>query len=403
MRTISCVLLGGVLLMGCGEKPGKTPVVEPGDAGAPAKDAATKDAGTKAPDGKARPAAADKAVKFLLSSQNEDGGFGSFKGEPMSSVGVTALVCISLMESPAALKESSNAVLAKAIQYIVENQQPTGALTVAGQGLENYHTSSAVMALKRTGNPAYKDALDKAEEFLRGIQLGEENGFDKDNPFFGGAGYSPGAKYSDLSNTSFWIDAMKELGVENDDPAMQNALVFVRRVTNNAEVNDLAWAKDVAPEDYGSAVYRPAEAPGREGEVDVSKAGRGSRQGWRGYGSMTYAMFKSYIYAGVKADDVAVKGALQWIEKNYTVDENPGIGGDGQYYYYRLMAKALAAYGQKDIGGHAWAVDLADKLVSLQNEDGSWVNAKDRWHEGDPALVTAYALEALRTAMGEIE
>lgn len=347
-------------------------------------------------------AAADKAVEFLLSKQNPDGGYFSMQGTPMSMVGVTALVAVALMDSPRRLTEASSPVLARAIQFIVKQQQPSGAIAVPGQGLENYHTSAAVMALKRTGNPAYAEVLEKAKKFLRELQLDEGEGLDKSNPFFGGAGYSPGARVSDMSNTAFWIEAMRELGVKEDDPAMQNALIFVRRVANNPEVNDQEWARDVAPEDFGGGVYRPAPDPSRK-DVDISKAGRApGRTGWRSYGSMTYAMFKSFIDAGVSRDDPAVRGALKWIEANYTLDENPGIGGDGQYYYYRLFARALRAWGEPRLAGHDWAKDLADKLVALQRADGSWHNPKDRWHEGDPTLVTAYALEALSTAINEL-
>ena len=44
---------------------------------------------------------------------------------------------------------------------------------------------------------------------------------------------------------------------------------------------------------------------------------------------------------------------------------------------------------------HPWAEELAAKLISLQKPDGSFVNPVDRWWEGDPDLVTAYALRAL--------
>ena len=37
-----------------------------------------------------------------------------------------------------------------------------------------------------------------------------------------------------------------------------------------------------------------------------------------------------------------------------------------------------------------------EKLASLQQKNGSWINEADRWYEGDPNLVTAYCLIALR-------
>jgi squalene-hopene/tetraprenyl-beta-curcumene cyclase len=42
---------------------------------------------------------------------------------------------------------------------------------------------------------------------------------------------------------------------------------------------------------------------------------------------------------------------------------------------------------------------LCEKLLSLQRDDGSWVNEADRWYEGNPHLVTAYAILAMQTAL----
>ena len=54
----------------------------------------------------------------------------------------------------------------------------------------------------------------------------------------------------------------------------------------------------------------------------------------------------------------------------------------------------------KDAGApRNWRDDLCDALLSSQRADGSWVNAADRWQEGQPDLVTAYALLALEEAI----
>jgi len=385
---------GLAVVTGCSEKPkappeaGTEPKTTTGVAGA---------SSAGAPKAAANPReVADRAVKFILGHQNADGGFGTFKGRPASSVGVTGLVVRALLDSPAKLTEANTPAIGKAIQYITSRQRADGAIS-EGE-LDNYHTSLAVIALVATGNPAYKDVLGKAEGFLRGIQLDETEGYTEDYPFYGGAGYSSNPKVSDMSNTGFWIEAMHELGVETDDPAMQKALIFVDRVTNNPEVNDQPWAKEVTPENYGGAVYRPAADPERK-DVDISKAGR-DRTGWRSYGSMTYHAFKSFIYGGCDDADPAVEGALKWIENNYTLDENPGSGTEGQYYYYRVFARALGAWGKPEVAGHKWAADLAAKLAELQQADGSWVNTdKERWMESDPVLVTGYCLEALSIAI----
>ncbi len=52
----------------------------------------------------------------------------------------------------------------------------------------------------------------------------------------------------------------------------------------------------------------------------------------------------------------------------------------------------------KEAAGHKhdWRKDLADELFHLQQKNGSWINTKERWLEGDPSLATAYALLALQ-------
>ena len=90
-----------------------------------------------------------------------------------------------------------------------------------------------------------------------------------------------------------------------------------------------------------------------------SQAGETPDGGLRSYGSMSYAGLKSMIFAGVKKDDPRVKAAHEWITKHYTLDENPGMGGDGLYYYYHTFAKALAALSN-------------DQLVDADGKSHDW-------------------------------
>jgi squalene-hopene/tetraprenyl-beta-curcumene cyclase len=47
---------------------------------------------------------------------------------------------------------------------------------------------------------------------------------------------------------------------------------------------------------------------------------------------------------------------------------------------------------------HDWRAELIAALAKRQQPDGGWVNSADRFLEGDPNLVTAYALLALAYA-----
>src|SRR5690606_28631520 len=126
--------------------------------------------------------------------------------------------------------------------------------------------------------------------------------------------------------------------------------------------------------------------------------------GLRSAGAMTYGGLKSFLYAGVKKDDPRVKGALTWIRKHYTLEENPGMGKAGLYYYYTTFAKAMQALGEdsfEDAKGtkHDWRKELVGTLATKQNPNGSFLNAGDRaFGEADPNLATAFALLALSYA-----
>jgi squalene-hopene/tetraprenyl-beta-curcumene cyclase len=129
-------------------------------------------------------------------------------------------------------------------------------------------------------------------------------------------------------------------------------------------------------------------------------AGGDPASGLRSYASMTYAGLKSMIYAGLTDNDPRVKAAYDYIRQHYSLDENPGLGQAGLYYYYHTFAKALALLGKPtlvDSSGrsHDWRAELVEALAKRQNANGSWVNPADRFMEGDPNLVTAYGLLAL--------
>lgn len=134
-----------------------------------------------------------------------------------------------------------------------------------------------------------------------------------------------------------------------------------------------------------------------------SKAGEmklpDGRLALRSYGSMSYAGLLSFIYADVKKDDQRVVAALDWLKKNYTLKENPGMERAGLFYYYHLMTKALAAADVKTLetpkGKVDWAGELALKLINTQAGDGSWVNDTARWMEKDSVLVTTYCVLSL--------
>ena len=122
---------------------------------------------------------------------------------------------------------------------------------------------------------------------------------------------------------------------------------------------------------------------------------------------MTYAGFKSLLFAGLTKNDPRVTAAFGWICNNYTFEQNPGMPEKGKlqglYYYYMAAARALNAWGQEELktvsGLRNWGNDLIDTIAKAQKKDGSWLNMADRWMESDPNLVTAYSLISLQNAV----
>ena len=134
------------------------------------------------------------------------------------------------------------------------------------------------------------------------------------------------------------MDALRDTGLPADDPALKKALVFVSRCQNlKSEFNDQPWAEKV---NDGGFIYTAANGGSSMANEPTDKVAL------RSYASMTYAGLKSMIHAGLTPDDPRVKAALTYITKNYNLDENPGLGQRGLYYYYHTFAKSMALLGK---------------------------------------------------------
>jgi squalene-hopene/tetraprenyl-beta-curcumene cyclase len=328
-------------------------------------------------------AAVTRAIEFLGASQGADGSFSGNAGP-----GFTAVVATAVLSHG---RGADDPLVAKSLKNLRGFVQDDGGIYAPGSRIKTYETSLGLMcfaAANRDGR--YDEVIANAEKFLKAGQFGTGEDTSRSDVNYGGAGYG-GETRPDLSNTAFLLDALQSAGRGPDDAAVQRALVFVSRCQNlETEHNATPFAAKI---DDGGFYYTPAG----EGSSPAGKAYNG---GLRSYGSMTYAGLKSMVFAGLTPEDPRVQAALKWLAEHYTLDENPGLGQAGLYYYYNLMAKALDAVDQPeftDAGGtaHHWRAEMVAELLKRQRDDGSWVNDDRRWMEGDPNLATAFALLAL--------
>jgi squalene-hopene/tetraprenyl-beta-curcumene cyclase len=326
----------------------------------------------------------NKAIEYLRTKgQAADG---SYSGE--TGPGITAIVTTGVLRAG---RTADDPLVAKSLKYLESFVRPDGGIYAEKSTHQNYETSVAMQCFAAANrDKRYDKLLTDAERYVKSIQWGASDGTEPSNVAYGGAGYG-NSKRPDLSNTSFLLDALKSVGRGSDDEAVKRALVFVSRCQNlETEHNTTPFA---AKNPDGGFYYTVAAG-------GASMAGTTPDGGLRSYAAMTYAGLKSMIYAGLGPDDPRVKAATAWIRSHYDLNENPGLGTAGLYYYYQTFAKALSATGVEqfeDSNGakHDWRKDLIAALAARQQPDGSWVNEQARWMEGNPNLVTGYALLAL--------
>ena len=339
--------------------------------------------------------AVGRGLSYLSAVQGSEGAWRAFD-QPHPAITALAVKCFVQDEQYG----PDHSIARRGLDYILRHVQPDGGIYVPAEGMRNYHTSVALMALAATGNPAHEKVIHGAQGFLKKLQWDEGEGHERSSPWYGGVGYGR-EKRPDLSNTQLMIEALKQSGLSADDPVYRKALTFVARCQMLGHSNDQPFATESVD---GGFIYSPAN--GGESKAGIEMV-NGKPQ-LRSYGSMTYAGFKSLLYANVDRDDARVQRAAAWISRHYTLRHNPNMplarSRQGLYYYYHVFARAMDAWGQemvKDSAGvdHPWREELCRMLVSLQRDDGSWVNDADRWYEGNPQLVTAYALLALQTAL----
>lgn len=289
--------------------------------------------------------------------------------------------------------------LEKGFTWLLAQQKEDGG--IYNRGLSVYNTATSVTALMAAGRKEYEPAVVKARKHLIDNQWDIGQAKETDNPNDGGVGYGSNKEHTDLSNTYLAIEALAlskkviEDGKYGEQPDLDwdAALKFLSRCQNLEETNDQPWASN-DPKNKGGFAYSPFES--KAGDEPTPEG----RTALRSYGSMSYAGLLSLIYAKVGPGDPRVAAVREWLGKNYTLAENPGMGAQGLYYYYQTMAKALSVSSTGDFaladGRKAdWRNELGSKLLTLQRENGSWVNDNGRWMESNPVLVTSYTLLAL--------
>ncbi|MDF1862005.1 MAG: terpene cyclase/mutase family protein [Verrucomicrobiales bacterium] len=346
-----------------------------------------------------------KGVRWLRENQDAETGAWSEKTLPA----FTALAISATLGDPNLNPEDGIPPhIEKGYDFLLSNVKSDGG--IYGKGLATYNTSLSIMALLQGGKEEYLPVVAKARRLLINQQQDYDKRGEPDNLFDGGVGYGGSYAHSDLSNTRFALEALyyskKALSDTEYDESDEfdldwdAAIEFVSACQNSEKtIERLGETTALRDEDKGGFVYFPGST---KSDVITIEADGKKKTALRSYGSISYAGLLSFIYADLDRDDPRLVAVMEWLSKNFTLEENPGMDAQGLYYYYHTMAKALATAGVDRLvtpGGQEinWKQDLALKVMSTQRPDGAWINeGSNRWLEDDPALVTAYSLLTLQ-------
>ena len=338
----------------------------------------------------------DRGLDWLMQNQNSNGWWAT-----ADHPAVTALALHAFNGDPSRrIRKESSPALQRGYQVLLSHVQSNGAIFRIG--LANYNTAISMLPLLSSEDPAYKPVLQNARRWLIANQIDMSEKGIVDTPFDGGIGYGSKYDHSDMNNTLVALEALylsRQLDKDSSNSGAADlnwtaVRHFIQSCQNLPSVNKEPWASG-DPKNKGGFIYYPGNSMAG-GETNTN-----GKVALRSYGSISYAGLLSYIYADVRSDDPKVEAVMTWLKANFSLEENPGLGSQGYYYYLHLMTKALNAAGVTEIelrDGRkiAWRRELAMRLLNLQKPDGSWLNDQQaRWWEKETPLVTAYSILAL--------
>jgi hypothetical protein len=353
--------------------------------------------------------ARQKGVEYLIARQAKAGTWHSeVYGVLKDGTGLTPLALNALL---VASPESKTAI-ATAAQYLANLVEKDGTIKAPEYGFDFplYTSALTVTAFSHPQCPPYPRQRDAWLKYLKERQLTDALGWEPNDREYGGWGYARGIPRkpgpnelvpphteSNLSATTFALEALHAAGVSPKEATFAKALTFVKRCQN---WNDNE--QDAEFDDGGFFFIYDDPVRNKAGVKGKDKAGRTR---YHSYGSATADGLRCLIYCGVPGSNPRRQAAARWLGEHFDAARHPGeyektreLDRPAVYYYYAAsFARAPLADDKVDTSeGTLFRKDvLARELVRRQRPDGSWVNPFLLVREDDPIIATCYALLAL--------
>ena len=354
------------------------------------------------------------AGRFLADNQSPDGAwrssiYGLYKDGPSLSPHV--VTCLFFLPRT----QQQQLAFEKGLAYLEMVMDESGNLRNGKDLLYPVYTCGEISRMIAKGPRTPKRLALQASllKYIRGFQMNETLGWQEDDLEYGGWSFAPqpprkpapgrpGGKWDwpNLSSTLYGVGAMRSAKIPQTDPSFRQALIFVQRCQNFGQ------GPDADPKfDDGGFFFTPVEAI--QNKAGIAGTDAQGRQRFYSYGSMTVDGLRALLSSGLPQDHPRVLAARRWLERNYSVEHNPGTFAEAQegvrdafYYYYCWgVAHAFMHLKVRQIstpnGQVDWATDLAEALLRRQRPDGSWASRYLEAKEDDPLVATPFAASAL--------
>jgi hypothetical protein len=342
-------------------------------------------------------AALDSAIEsgfaWLLAAQDKDGGWHSETyGAMRGGAAITSLVLYAASHLREDLRAKHRKQLERGYAFLTPGLKKQGTIACPDGSLDFpvYAAALVLTAARRMKLGATEGELNQLTTYLIESQLAEARKFKPGDKHFGGwdlMGNSPVLGLTSDTNVSLAVHALEALRGEKSpagDRARSRALEWLAGCQNLPRDGGFAFSPD------GASLNNKAEWTDKEQTKP------------RSYGTATCDGLRALTYAGVKWDDKRSTVAVTWLAKWHSLSKVPGFEklpeeNDWKhgllYYYYSTFAKAVDHFPARVNTEERRA--LGDKIVGLQQKDGSWQNDSSRMREDDPLIATSLALVAL--------
>ena len=316
-----------------------------------------------------------RAAQYLWAQQSGDGGFHSTTyGLLRSGQSLTPLVLGALLDVPDTVLSAPRGAINSALGFIKRNTDAEGAvgrMDRTAADYPNYATALAVSAIVKARLRGWEQDVAPMVAQLRTQQFSGANGWKEEDAPYGAWGMGgplhrpPETGHVDLSMTRCVLEALQAAGVPAADPAMTNAIAYLKRSQNP----DGGF--------YFSTV-----------NLETNKAGETAGRGVS-YGTATADGLLALRAAGVPSSDERILKAMQWLMDHHQPDRAPGFDETPsrqswatglRYYYADVITRAMPG--------------LPVRLPS-QASDGSFRNSNNLVKEDDPLIATPFAADVL--------